>query len=257
MEQTTSSTSCNCEKCPCQKKRISVALILGISFIIGAAIISFVLYQTRVTEDTLQVTGSAKKTIISDVVKWNSTFSRSVDTNNLKEGYAQMASDLEKITNFLKDNGIDISQITISPIYPEERYDYSKSGNNFLGYTLRQNIQVQSTEVQKITDLAKNTYSLIEQGVVLSTQSLEYYYTKLPEVRVDLLTDAVKDAQNRATKIAESSGQKIGLLKSASMGVVQVLPVNSVNVSDYGAYDTSSIEKEVMITVRTTFRISK
>ncbi len=245
------------QKCCCHKKETTVAIILGISLIISAAIAGFAFYQTRTTEDTLQVTGSAKKAITSDIVKWNSGFSRSVDANGLKEGYAQMASDLEKIKTFLRNNGIDEKDIVVSPVYLDNKYDYSKGGDNLTGYNLRQNIQVQSNDVQKITDLAKNTTSLIEQDVIFSTQSLEYYYSKLPEARVELLTNAVKDAQNRADKIAQSSGQKIGLLKSASMGVVQVLPLNSVDVSDYGAYDTSSIEKEVMVTVRTEFRISK
>ncbi len=39
------------------------------------------------------------------------------------------------------------------------------------------------------------------------------------------------------------------------MGVVQVLPPSSTEVSDYGAYDTSSIEKEVMVTVKASFRL--
>ena len=246
----------NLKSC-CTKNGSLIAIILGISLIISATIIGFVLYQTRMTEDTLQVTGSAKKVFTSDIVKWRSGFYRSVDANNLKSGYAQMASDLEKIKTFLRDNGIDEKDITISPVYLDNKFDYSKGADNLIGYNLRQNIEVQSENVQKITDLAKNTTNLIEQDVIFSTQGLEYYYSKLPEARVELLTDAVKDAQNRAIKIAESSGQKIGLLKSASMGVVQVLPVNSVEVSDYGAYDTSSIEKEIMVTVRTEFRISK
>lgn len=232
-----------------------MAIILGLSLILSAAIIGFVLYTTRSTDDSLQVTGSAKKTIASDVVKWNSEFSRNVGTDGLKAGYTQMSSDLDKVKSFLKDNGLEEKDINVSTIYLNQQYDYSKGGSSLTGYMLRQSIQIQSTDVQKITNLAKNTQKLIEDGVIFSTQSLEYYYTKLPETRVDLLADAVKDAQNRAGKIAESSGQKVGSLKSASVGVVQVLPVNSVEISDYGAYDTSSIEKEVMITVRTVFRL--
>jgi hypothetical protein len=85
--------------------------------------------------------------------------------------------------------------------------------------------------------------------------SLEYSYTKLPELRVSLLSDAVKDAKARAAKLAESSGKKVDVLKSASVGVVQVLPVNSVDVSDYGTYDTSKIDKDVMVTVKAAFTL--
>jgi hypothetical protein len=77
----------------------------------------------------------------------------------------------------------------------------------------------------------------------------------LPELRINLLADAVKDAKARAQKIADGTGKKIGTIKTANMGVVQVLPVNSTDVSDYGTYDTGTIEKEVMITVTVLFTL--
>src|SRR5690606_2242284 len=125
-------------------------------------------------------------------------------------------------------------------------------------YTLRQTITVQSItedDVTKITQLAKNTQALTNQGVIFSTYQPEYYYSKLSELRVSLLADAIKDAKARATELAESSGSRVGTLKAASTGVVQVLSPNSVEVSDYGQYDTSSIEKDVMVTVRATFTV--
>lgn len=84
---------------------------------------------------------------------------------------------------------------------------------------------------------------------------MEYYYSKLPELRIELIPDAINDAKLRAQKIAEGSGKKIGVIKSANLGVVQVLPVNSTEVSDWGTYDTSTIEKEVMIPVTVIFEI--
>jgi len=72
-------------------------------------------------------------------------------------------------------------------------------------------------------------------------------------LRVSLLSDAIKDAQARAAKMAEATGRKVGDLKSAASGVVQVLSSNSLEVSDYGTYDTSKINKNVMVTVRAAF----
>ena len=106
-----------------------------------------------------------------------------------------------------------------------------------------------------ISEIAKNINPLIEKGVVFSTQSLEYTYTKLPEERVEMLSSAVKDAKARASKLAESSGKSVGQLKSASSGVVQVMSANSLDISDYGSYDTSKIEKNIMLTVKASFTL--
>ncbi len=75
-------------------------------------------------------------------------------------------------------------------------------------------------------------------------------------MRVALLPDAIADAKARAESIATAGGNKIGSIKSASSGVVQVLSANSVEVSDYGSYDTSKIEKEIMVTVKASFAIN-
>jgi len=61
--------------------------------------------------------------------------------------------------------------------------------------------------------------------------------------------------KKRADIIASSSGKNVDSVKSVSMGVVQVMPVGSIDVSDYGSYDTTTIEKEVMITVKTVFSL--
>jgi hypothetical protein len=124
-------------------------------------------------------------------------------------------------------------------------------------YNLMQNIKVESSDVDKVSELAKNTGPLVvSKGVLFSTNSLEYYYSKLPETRIELIGKAVEDAKARATELANAGGKKIGILKSASSGVVQVLAPNSIEVSDYGMYDTSSINKEIMVTVKASFEVN-
>ena len=68
-----------------------------------------------------------------------------------------------------------------------------------------------------------------------------------------LIGKAVTDAKARATEIAKSVGQSVGRLQSASSGVVQVMAPNSTDVADYGSYDTSTIDKQVMVTAKATF----
>jgi len=237
-----------------EKDLIKNSLILGICFIIGLSLVSYTLFQIKEADNTLSVTGSAKQSVSADMVKWNSSFSRTVLASNLKNGYTQMKNDETVVSNFLKSNGITDAEMTISPVSMQKNYYYDKS-NAPEEYTLAQNVMIQSTDIEKIKNLSKNVQSVIDQGVIFSAYSPEYYYTKLPEVRVTLLPDAMKDAQNRAESIAKSTGKKVGSLKSASMGVVQVMQPNSVDISDYGNYDTSTIEKEIMITVKASFSL--
>jgi len=228
------------------------AIIIGLCLIISAFIVSNTFYSIKALDNTLSVTGSARIKVNSDLVRWIGTFSRTVPEEDLKNGYRKMSNDLNLVLEFYKKNGINTKDLIISPVSVEQPWLYSdRQGPK--EFILRQTVEIQSNDLEKITTLAKNFQELLDKGVNFSTQSLEYYYSKLPELRVDLLTEAMNDAKARAEKIAQSSGQKVGSLKSASMGVVQVLAPNSTEVTDYGSYNTETIDKEVMVTVRATF----
>lgn len=228
-------------------------LFVGVGLVLAALIGAYTFYQIRSLDNTLTVTGSTSKLVNSDHVKWVGSITRVVKLNTMKVGYSDMAKDLVFVKEFLKEKNIPDNQIVISPIFMDQNWDQSQGQEK--SYNLRQTIDINSSDVNTIAEIAKNIQPLIEKGVIFSTQSLEYTYTKLPEERVAMLADAVKDAKARASALAQSSGKKIGQLKSASSGVVQVQSANSTDVSDYGSYDTSKVEKNIMITVKTSFTL--
>jgi uncharacterized protein len=239
---------------PQTDSRRSLAYIVG-----GALVLSFTIFglfyynaQSSSKNDMLSVTGSAKIRVTSDQAKLTLSISRTVPVSELAAGYASVAKDLSLAKTFLKQQGITDAQITDSTVSSNQIYDYN---NRFAEarYELRQTITVESGDVQKLTDVSKKIPTLASQGAIVSIQSLEYTYSKLPELRVSLLGDAVKDAKSRAEKIAGGTGRGVGGIRAASGGVVQLLPPNSIEVSDYGSYDTSSIEKDVMVTVKASF----
>ena len=235
------------------KSLLGFGVILGLSIIISFGLASYTFYKLRAT-DFISTTGSATQEVTSDSVKWTSTITRVVTLATVQDGYTKLAADLAAVKSFLSQNGIPDTSINVDPVFMNQIYDNSSQATK--NYNLTQNIEVQSSDVQKIANLSQNTNSLIvDNGILFSTVSLEYYYSKLPDARVALLTDAIADAKARAQKLAEAGGKNIGTLQSASSGVVQVLAPNSANVSDYGTYDTSSIQKQIMVTVKTSFEI--
>lgn len=240
-----------------QDSKFIPAIVIALALIISATVFGSFYYsaQSVTTTDTLSVTGSTKVKVTSDKAKLTISLSRVALASTLATGYGEIAADLTATRDLLTKEKVDASTITENPVVVNRMYDYQNTGNQELRYELTQSVIVQSSDVKGITAISKKIPSLAASGAIISVQSLEYYYSKLPDLRVSLLTDAVKDAALRAAKIAEGTGRKIGNVQSASSGVVQVLPPNSVEVSDYGSYDTSSIEKEVMVTVKASFRL--
>ena len=234
--------------------RVPAHSIISGAVIISALIWGMFYYQSAKLSsgrDVLSVTGSAKTKVTSDVAKLTLSTIHVTYGRSLATGNQAVSRDVELIKSLVKSKGFKDTDMTITPVYMDQVYESNQPVDP--KYNLRQTIIIQSSDIQKITDISKAVPTLSSQGAIVSVQSLEYYYSKLPELRVKLLSSAIKDAEARAKSIVESTGRKVGSIRSASSGVVQVLPVNSVEISDYGSYDTSYVDKDVMVTVKATF----
>ena len=96
---------------------------------------------------------------------------------------------------------------------------------------------------------------LIEQGIEFSAGSPEYYFTKLSDLKLNLIEKASQDAKARATKISGAAGDQIGVLKKANLGVFQITGENA-GEDEYswgGAFNTSSRNKKARITVSASY----
>ncbi len=254
------------------KSLTSFGVILGISLIVTAIIVGWVVYYVKTYDNAIiTVTGVAQKTVKSDVVKWRGTFLRQTGPaeNDLKTGSAQMTSDLNAILAYFTSNGIATSAITIDPLSVDPQYQTANGvmsakfygggiGGTLTGYSLSQNVLVESDNVDGITKLAQDAPQyLVGKGIVFSAQAPEYYIKNetLDSLRQEMLQSALSDARARAEAITEGVGATVGNLRSSSIGVTQITPVNSTIVSDYGAYDTSSAEKLLTYLVHTTFTL--
>ena len=246
---------------------VLAACVIGASIVGGTIVVAnTITYVKALDTSLLTVTGSAEQVVTSDEVKWPSSFSRQVPAEQLQNGYAQMKHDMETVASYLSVHKVAQRDVTFAPIAMSPIYsscnDAGKPGisapgcvSQVVAYRLTQNVVVNSSQVDAITSLAQDAGSLVDQGVLFSSQPPEYYVSSLPDLRVQLLGAATKDAQTRAEQIAASTGAKVGRLVTASSGVIQVTPVNSTEVSNEGTYDTSTIQKEVTAVVRASFTL--
>jgi len=230
------------------------AAILGAAIIVTGSIIMYGFYEVKALSDAITVTGSAEREMTSDVAKWTIQIVRSADLNGLGEGNRVMTSDLDELQKYLVEKEIDPSWVTVDPVAVDTMYDYNQGGRTS-GYTLRRYVKVESSDIAKIRSAAEDAGVLLDRGTLASTISVEYFYSKLSELKQEILAEAMADAKARAQKMVESGGGSIGNLRSASMGVLQVTARNSVEVADYGMYDTSAEEKKVTAVVRAEFGI--
>jgi hypothetical protein len=241
--------------------RSTQIIILGICFVIATiastVILSKGLLQIRkFSSEVIRVTGSAEKKIVSDYIVWKAEFSRR--SADLKTAYSMLQDDLKKVKEYLTSKGVKDEELIISQVETKVLYKKNEKGhdtNEIEGYLLSQGIEVKSYDVKKIDNVSRQSTELIMQGIEFISQAPEYFYTKLAELKVEMLAKATEDAKQRAISMANSTGNKIGAIRSAKMGVFQITPVTSTDVSWYGENDTSSFEKKVMAVVSASFAI--
>ena len=243
-----------------QNPFLAATLIFSIALIIITFIFVGKIYQFRGEPNTISVTGSTQQVIASDVVVWQASFSRTVGvgSDEIKKGTAAIKADASAITTYLHTSNIADSDITFDPLNISPNYTYTtdKDGNNtqvFTGYTISEGFTIQSSDIVNVGNAAKNSGSLIADGILFQSNAPQYFYSKLASLRISMLGAATQDALGRAQKIADSSHASLGKLRSASMGVVQITPEYSSDVSEDGEYDTSSIKKQVTIIVHEVF----
>ncbi len=234
---------------------VPLGVLLGAAFVIVGIIAASAAISIRNAGNTISVTGSATTQVKADTATWTVTATRSAFENTLPSATAQVIADGAKVVTFFKNAGIPEDHITLGAVHTDQDYSYSSDANAPKRYAVRQDVVVTGEDPIRVQKLSQNMSALANQGVVLFVSDPQYRISNLPELRVSLMGEAVKDAQARAEQIVKNTGQGVGRLQSASSGVVQVLAGNSTEVSDYGAYDTSTIDKTVMVTVRATFSV--
>lgn len=241
--------------------RNSQIIILGIC-IAAATIASSIILSggflkvMKFTRENINVTGSATKEIKSDYIVWNASFSRR--EADLTTAYKKIKEDLEKVKQYLASKGVSEKEVIISQITTATVYKKNEKGNDtndIQGYRLSQGIEIRSHAVDKIAQVSRESTELIDQGIEFESGAPQYFYTQIDKLKIEMLAMATENAKQRAESMAKSTGNKIGLMRSAKMGVFQITPVTSTEVSDWGENNTTSLDKKVMAVVSVSFAI--
>lgn len=235
---------------------IIIALIAALAIVISSIILVDGIEKVKGGNNRIIVTGSAKQQITSDLIVWTGSFHAKSPV--LQEAYAMLETDKSKVMDYLVAQGVPKDKIVFSSISTSTYYIILPNGqytSDVDYYELYQTVTISSEEIDKITEISRNVTELINEGVQFQSDSPQYMYTKIADMKVTMLAEATKDATKRAEMIAENAGNKLGKLKYADMGVIQITPLYSNEVSDYGMNDTYSLEKEITAIVHCEFEI--
>ena len=265
MSEASPSKSCKTKLCR------SGAIAISIGIVLSTFIAARTWRDVRKPDDkeTIRITGSARERIISDLIVWSANVQ--AEGTERTDAYLKLKDGTGKVVVFLKQLGIKEEEIkTESASIHEEfetiREDKVLPGTNVplrtekrvsKGFRATQTVFISSNDVELIEKASREITSLLEGGVNVSSYPPRYYYTRLGELKLKMLSEAAKDARSRAENILSSAGNTtVGKLVYANMGVININAANQNDVSSGGHFDTSSREKDIITVVHAKYEVN-
>ncbi len=204
----------------------STALILGGALFLGLTLLGFQLGKSLIDfkqlERSVTVKGLSEHDYAADVVIWPIQF---IEANNdLAELYQVVESNSNKVREFLSQQGLTEAEITFnSPsITDKSAQQYGGGPRAEFRYTANQTITVYSENIEVVRKAMTDLADLGKQGLVLAGDNYmaqtEYLFTRLNEIKPQMIEEATENAREVAEKFAEDSDSNLGKIRKASQG---------------------------------------
>jgi len=249
--------------------KIKSSIIIGVAIILTAWILGRAFQNRNENLDSISVIGLGTKDFVSDEILWSGSFT--TNSFDIKEAYNKIISDQKIVSNFFINKGFKADEFSFGAVNfqkkfkeikienPNNAYD-NKYEQVFNGYEATQTITFSAKKnpdlMKRIEAVSSKTSELINSGIELSSNSVQYTYSELPSLKHILIESATKDAKERAQKIVKNADGDLGKLKRASMGVFQITGQGSTEEDSYGGInDTYSKNKSARITMRLEYEL--
>ncbi|OKY25964.1 SIMPL domain-containing protein [Thalassotalea sp. PP2-459] len=208
------------------QKNSNGAFILGVFICIGLITLGYFLSSAAITykqyERSVKVKGLAERELSADVVIWPIQFA--VANNNLEHLYRDIEQNAEKIKTFITKRGIDANEMSLSApaITDKSAQQYGNNSVATFRYTAIQTVTVYSTNIESVRQLQSALSELGKQGIVFTggnyQSRTEYLFTRLNDIKPDMIEEATRNAREVAEKFALDSNSQLGKIKRASQG---------------------------------------
>jgi len=231
-------------------------IILGAFLAIGLAISGYfvgqMMYNAKIAINTAEAKGLAERRVEADVANWELEFKVAGKTRaEIPQLYKQAEKIQKQIIKLLKQNNFTDKEIKIGVIdYSYREYRDNKQKLVDQKHELTGAIFVETHKVRLVEKVRANINLLIAQGYDIVNHSPTYLFTKLNEIKPDMLREATKNARIAANEFAKNAGVKVGSIRSAYQGGFSIRDVGD----NYD--DSRKIEKIVRVVTTIEFYLT-
>src|SRR5262249_32912543 len=228
------------------------AVLLAGGFAAAGYFVSETLYKAKVALNTAEVKGLAERRVEADRAYWNIQYTvTGANKSEIPKLYEQSAADQKRITALLLESGFEDGEIAPGVIDYEQR-EFRDENQKLVEvkHVLTGAVEIQTTKVQLVAKVRSKMNELIAQGLDIRNNPPAYYFTKLNDIKPEMLKEATTNARIAANEFAANAGVKVGGIREAQQGSFIVTDVGE----DYG--DRKKIEKDVRVVTNVVFYLT-
>jgi uncharacterized protein len=228
---------------------ISCGMLIATGMACAGYFIGQTMYNAKVAVNTAEAKGLAERRVKSNLVNWNMDFSvSSTKKSDLPLLYKRAEEIQKRIQLSLQKHGFDKSEIELGVIdYHHKMLRDKQQQIISQAHILVSPIILNSNKVDLVKGARKELNKLISQGINLNNHSPKFYYTKLNQIKPEMLQEATKNARIAAGEFASHAGIKVGGIRNARQGNFYLRDAGS----EYG--DSHKIEKDLRVVTTITF----
>jgi hypothetical protein len=226
------------------------AFVLGASLFLGLTVLGWLIAHAAISvkeyERTVTVKGLAEQEFVADVVIWPVAFT--LANNNLTTLYRELETSTDTIITFLSRHGINNDDISVATpaITDKSAQQYGGQSGAEFRYTAMQTVTVYSTDIDKVRSVMNRLSELGQQGIVITGNNYqsqtEYLFTRLNDVKPQMIEEATRNAREVADKFAQDSDSRLGKIRRASQGQFSISPRDNNNPHIKNVRVVSTIE---------------
>ena len=213
------------------------AFVLGLFIFLGLTVSGYLLghaaIEFREYERSVTVKGLSEREYPADIVIWPIQFITA--GNDLQQLYSEVEENTGEIRSFLRERGIRPEDISSSSpaITDKSAQQYGNSARPEFRYSALQTVTVYSQDVEGVRGVMDSLSALGRKGIVLTggnyQAQTEYLFTRLNDVKPDMIEEATRKAREVAEKFAADSQSRLGKIRRASQGQFSISPRDKNN----------------------------
>ncbi len=219
------------------------AAVVAIGIIVGGYLLGNGLVRARHADRSVTVRGLAEQDVTADLAVWTLNYSKQGE--DLGQVQASIDRDTAAIRQFFEQLGFPADALTPAGAGVMQGYNNMGAAN----VTVSQRLQLRTTDIAKARAAVARQFELVRRGVVLQEGSgMVYSFTRLNDVKPEMVAQATKDARAAAEQFANDSGTSVGGIKQATQGYFSI-EARDGEQPGYGVADSPFKKVRVVTTI--------